>query len=1016
MSNQGEEQSTTTIAISASFTAEPLEDSLNFWRLELQSPFRIEFAPYDQVFQQLLYASSLLSKNKHGMNVILVRFEDWIRNSNKVSSKPEPGLKERLLANRPRYTLPNRLEIAHLNQYETEFMYREIFVDRSYMKHGINIKDGDCIIDIGANIGLFTLFVQQECKNTTIYAFEPSPSVFELLKVNTTLYASNAKPFNCGLSSETKEALFTFYEGYSIISGFNANTEEDEKTVRAGILNTLRQNSTYDTGALDEFVDKLMEGKLESESFVCQVKTLSDVIRENKLQHIDLLKIDAEMSELDILKGIEDSDWHKIRQIVMEVHGKERTSIREITALLKKKGFEIAVDDDHLFPDSGIHAVFATQPSNSEESPRQNPLTTEKQEKIKENVNNLLLALKSASERSSTPYLVCVCPASPAAVADAEQIAFFQQMEDLMVSELDVVSSVCLVKTVELTTAYPVSTYYDAYSDELGHVPYTPAFFAALGTTIARKFHAMHSVPYKVIVLDCDQTLWKGVCGEDGPLGIEIDPPRKMLQEFIVGQCSAGMLICLCSKNNEEDVNEVFEYHPEMPLKQEHIVTWRINWRPKSENIKSLASELELGLDSFILIDDNPVECAEVQANCPEVLTLCLPKEPDYIPRFLEHIWVFDHLKITDEDKKRTISYKQNTKREHFRQESLTFKDFLAGLGLEVRILEAMPGYLARVAQLTQRTNQFNCTTVRRSETDVQKLLQSGILECLVTEVSDRFGDYGLVGVILFKAASEAIKVDTFLLSCRAMGRGVEHRMLAKLGELAKERGLGYVEVTYIPTKKNQPASDFLKAIGSKYKEPLDSGFLCRFPIEYVNTLTYTPSTPSVGELAGSVQLDNSSSPGSQISENQVAYTQAKTGLFHHIATNLCSAEQILKIIESQPHKRRPDLSNEYVAPGNGLEHSIASIWQKVLGIEKVGIHDNFFEIGGTSLKGVQLIAQLRREFNVDIPIVSLFEKPTINSMAKMLGNNKDAEAINETTLASRKRGEKRRAKLMSRK
>jgi len=391
------------------------------------------------------------------------------------------------------------------------------------------------------------------------------------------------------------------------------------------------------------------------------------------------------------------------------------------------------------------------------------------------------------------------------------------------------------------------------------------------------------------------------------------------------------------------------------------------------------------------------------------VLTFCLPKEPDNIPGFLEHIWVFDHLKITDEDRTRTISYQQSKKREHFRQRSLTFKDFLAGLELEVRISEAMPHHLARVAQLTQRTNQFNFTTVRRSEADVQNLLHSRTLDCLVTEVSDRFGDYGLVGVILFGTDSEAIKVDTFLLSCRALGRGVEHRMLAKLGQLAKEHGLGYVEVSYTPTNKNQPALDFLERIGSEYKEPLDSGFLCRFPAGYVSTLTYDPS---LEEPTGSGELDSSDLPSSSIPGKQVAYTQVKSELFHHIAVDLCSAEQILKTIESQTHKQRPDAVGKYVAPGNALERSIANIWQNVLGIEKVGIHDNFFEIGGTSLKGIQLIAQLRREFNVNIPVVNLFERSTISSMAKMFQTNKGEEAV---TLASRKRGEMRRTTRMIR-
>jgi FkbH-like protein len=555
--------------------------------------------------------------------------------------------------------------------------------------------------------------------------------------------------------------------------------------------------------------------------------------------------------------------------------------------------------------------------------------------------------------------------------------------------------------------------YYDRERDELGRVPYTPTFFAALGTVIARKFNAIQSAPYKVIVLDCDQTLWKGICGEDGPLGIEIDPPRKKLQEFMVRQLEAGMLICLCSKNNEADVIEVFDHHPEMPLKRDHIVTWRINWGPKSENIKALANELQLGSDSFIFIDDSPIECAQVQANCPEVLTLLLPKEAENIPRFLEHVWAFDHLKITEEDKKRTTLYQENIKREHLLRESLTLGDFLSGLELKIEISEAKPNHLPRVAQLTQRTNQFNLTTIRRSEAEIQKLCQSGELECLVVEVSDRFGDYGLVGVILFETASDSIKVDTFLESCRAMGRGVEYRMLARLGEIANERGLGHVEVTYVPTKKNQPALDFMNAIGPGYKEAHNNGLFIKFPAKDVQKITYIPGSEKANP---SNELPNKESSFSQILSKDSSYTRAKSERFGHIATNLNNAEQILRVIEPKHFRKRPDLPNEYVAPGNELERSITKIWQNILGIEKVGIQDNFFEIGGTSLKGVRLIAQLRREFNISIPFVKLFESPTISSLARMLGEEESQRAWNDNICEIRERGEKRRAKRISRK
>src|SRR5204862_373136 len=177
------------------------------------------------------------------------------------------------------------------------------------------------------------------------------------------------------------------------------------------------------------------------------------------------------------------------------------------------------------------------------------------------------------------------------------------------------------------------------------------------------KFHALLRPAHKVIVLDCDNTLWAGVCGEDGAKGIRLDPPFQSLQKFMRAQHEAGMLLCLCSKNNEEDVNEVFAQRLDMPLRREHLISSRLNWLSKSENLKSIAQELGLGLDSFIFVDDNPVECAEVEANCPEVLTVQLPEDPQQIPQFLRHCWVFDHLTRTAEDIKRGEMYRQNRQR-----------------------------------------------------------------------------------------------------------------------------------------------------------------------------------------------------------------------------------------------------------------------------------------------------------------------------------------------------------------
>ena len=430
-------------------------------------------------------------------------------------------------------------------------------------------------------------------------------------------------------------------------------------------------------------------------------------------------------------------------------------------------------------------------------------------------VKDLLEAMKFVSANSKVPYLLCFCPASERIQADETLARFFDTLETQITERLKDVSGTYVVTSAESKALYPVAEYEDQKANEVSHVPYTRQYFHALGTIIARRFYRIHTPPHKVIVLDCDNTLWQGVCGEDGPSGVSVGPAYRGLQEFMLAQRDAGMLVCLCSKNNEEDVWSVFEKNPGMVLKREHFVSSRINWQPKSENLRSLSAELQLGMDSFIFLDDSAVECAEVEARCPEALTLQLPEQNTDFKRFLSHVWAFDHLKITEEDRKRSDFYARNAEREQLSAQSMRLEDFLAGLELQLEFLPMTRAELPRVAQLTQRTNQFNFTSVRRTENEVEQLCLAGNAECLVIRLRDRFGDYGLVGAMIFTRRPGLLDVDNVLLSCRALGRRVEHRMLSHLGRIAQKEGRENVRINFVPTPKNQPARDFLESIGA---------------------------------------------------------------------------------------------------------------------------------------------------------------------------------------------------------
>lgn len=596
-------------------------------------------------------------------------------------------------------------------------------------------------------------------------------------------------------------------------------------------------------------------------------------------------------------------------------------------------------------------------------------------QKIERNVQDLVVALKSAAGNSATPYLIYLCPASPTILA-TPIAGFFRQMEDLMVSELDEISNIHLTTSAQLSTLYPVANYYDFHTDQLGHIPYTPLFFGAIGSSIARKIYAIATTPYKVIVLDCDNTIWKGVVGEDGVMGIKVLPQWAELQKFMIAQQNAGKLLCLCSKNNEVDVLDVFEQRPDMPLKLEHIVSRRINWLPKSENIKSLALELNLGLDSFIFIDDNPVECAEVQASCPEVLTLQLPIDRN-IPQFLDRVWAFDLLTATEEDKQRTSLYQQNVKRHLLQQQALTIEDFLAGLELKIDISELAQDRLLRVAQLTQRTNQFNFTTIRRSESEIQQLARSG-LECQIIEVKDRFGDYGLVGIMIFSTDRDRLKIDTFLLSCRVLGRGVEHSMFDRLASIAQERNLLFIDIIYLATQKNLPALNFLESVIGNFKQVTENGYYFSVPIEFAATISQPPvSAQPVSIASESIQANAMTIPTNLQSE--------KSQRLSYIATELCTPEQIFHAIAANQRSIPLPLERPIVAPRTETEQQLAQIWSELLYIESIGIQDNFFDLGGTSLLAVQLFAQIERVFGQNLSIATLLEAPTLQQLANLL-------------------------------
>jgi FkbM family methyltransferase len=260
-----------------------------------------------------------------------------------------------------KYRASNGLEIFHYSKAETKYVYEEIFEKRVYFRNGINLLPGEAVFDVGANIGLFSMFVQENFKGVAVHAFEPSPVIFEILKANVERYGEMVRVYDCGIAGKPGEARFTFYPSYSIMSGFQADIEDDQKALREGIKSQLKERGLVDVQEhyVETLVTRVLDQKQEQ---VCQLETISSMIDKTGAETLGLLKIDAEGSEWDILKGIREEHWPKIRQIVMEVHDTREKRSPEIRRLLEQRGYRCVFEQEKQLESSGIFNCYAIRP------------------------------------------------------------------------------------------------------------------------------------------------------------------------------------------------------------------------------------------------------------------------------------------------------------------------------------------------------------------------------------------------------------------------------------------------------------------------------------------------------------------------------------------------------------------------------------------------------------------------------------------------------------------------------
>jgi len=403
----------------------------------------------------------------------------------------------------------------------------------------------------------------------------------------------------------------------------------------------------------------------------------------------------------------------------------------------------------------------------------------------------------------------------------------------------------------EFTRNYSASELFDWKFYFLSQMGLNPKLSRDFKAWWERKMDSASLKRKKCLVLDLDNTLWGGVLGEDGIDGIRIggDYPGKAFlyfQEGLLELARSGVMLAVCSKNNEQDVLDAWERNPFMVLRKEHFVAYRINWSDKASNISALAQELNIGLDSFVFVDDNPTERELIRQMLPMVAVPDFPEQPYGLPVFFKQLveQYFKLYSVTDEDRKKTEQYKQNAARARAQASFADLDAFLESLDIRITLEAADEFNIQRIAQMTQKTNQFNLTTRRYTDADVRGFVGSGWkIWCI--GVADKFGDSGITGCIMVKpvaagstgSAGPAIsagsagsagsdssagsagpaqvwEIDTFLLSCRVLGKGIEIAFARMAMALLRDAGVSVLLARYLPTAKNAQVRDFWERCG----------------------------------------------------------------------------------------------------------------------------------------------------------------------------------------------------------
>jgi len=563
-------------------------------------------------------------------------------------------------------------------------------------------------------------------------------------------------------------------------------------------------------------------------------------------------------------------------------------------------------------------------------------------------------ALETYQNSAKNPLVLIRCPPS------AENLKDSINWNNIITS----LTKISFFSYEDIFYYYPLEEYNDPITDKNAHVPYKDVFFTVLTTFIVRKVHAMLKPPLKVVAVDCDNTLWHGVAAEVGAEQVEISPPFIAVQRFLLRLKQQGVLITLASHNSENDVINVFKLNSNMILKLSDLALWRVNWEEKSNTIADMAEELNLNLDSFAFIDDNPIDCQEVKAHLPQIAVFTVPQKIELLTL---HNWYFDIFKVTLASGKRTQMYQENLQRSEKETTSKSFAEFIHSLNLEVKINPLGSKAILRAEELLARTNQFNTTHMRLNQSELSEYLRQKEAGCLTVHAVDKFGDYGFVGLILYHIYSSDLIIDDFLLSCRVLNRGVEFAMMNYMGQLALDKHCKNIMIQFTATTRNVPAKIFLDHIATFKSNTywMES--------QEAKNVKYDPEqfhlTVETKKQSEQTIVFNDTEIYSKIAKLTIDYRKLSRTIYHKTSAKKINKER-------------------------NIEAQLIELWSQILKTTPINHHITFTSMGGHSLQLLELLVDIKDVFGIELTLDQLFVADTIAKQAKLIKDKMNKKKI----------------------